>query len=608
MARPQYTRKILCIILCCIFIFSGLGLCSCVQKEGSNQAVLPTEKKLDVLPAEEKVDAPPEVLEKARHKVDESIGFYTNEWYLQDDNGEPVKIKILDSQITNLQFVKRVDIYDRLVGQRVLDGIKSAYEDYYIFSYRLLPDENELKKKRSLSFELDEDGWISFEKITPYTSDSEPGSLFLVVRYVDDKIAEGSDLVRTAEFPDEWCEEYINGRYLDYDGEFTEDTFQIMDEYSFVFTDGEDLRTINIADRKFTLPDYMKETGRKLEYTDYYADYLTHISYERPGVRGQSAGNAGFLMETLNYNMPNTDDALAVVIYMCTDGPWEPKTYRGIVAGSSEKDLLRLYPDDLYYLGKGEASGDNEIYRRNKDFDYAYFYFPKDKTSRDITFYIKDGMVSFIEMISAYERRYVYGGESDSENLVNKQTHEKSEFQVETAAAFFGKIELPWEKIGKPGNTREPYTSQINIKLPRVSDNVSNADAINSNTGLENYLEAVNQFEAGDYSLLYQERLAEYSVDYEVHTWKGAAVLVLNEAYGLVEAGGGRHRTVWYYDCDTGNVISSRQYSKKCGIDEAVIVKQYNDNAEFGIINSVYETNFYIDEAGKIVTFENFDT
>jgi len=91
-------------------------------------------------------------------------------------------------------------------------------------------------------------------------------------------------------------------------------------------------------------------------------------------------------MEALNYNMPDADDALAVVIYMCTDVMWEPETYRGIAVGSSEIDLLRLYPDDLYYLDKGEASGDNEIYQRNKDFD------------------------------SAYERRYVYGGASDFEN------------------------------------------------------------------------------------------------------------------------------------------------------------------------------------------------
>jgi len=60
---------------------------------------------------------------------------------------------------------------------------------------------------------------------------------------------------------------------------------------------------------------------------------------------------------------------------------------------------------------------------------------------------------------------------------------------------------------------------------------------------------------------------------------------MINEAYGIAEAGGGRHRTVWYYDCDTGNVMSSRQYAKKCRVDEVTIIKQYNDSAEFGFIN-----------------------
>lgn len=604
-------RRILCILLCSIFIFFGLGLSGCSQKADGNQAGPPAAQQDDgnqtVLPAEQKVDAPPEVLERAQLRVDEQIGQWTSGWYLLDDNGELAKIKILDSQITNLQFVKRIDVYDRMVGPRVIDGIKSSYEDYYIFSYRLLPDENDLKGKSLSYINLDEGGWISFEKTWHSASDQEaPGDLFLVVRYVDDKITEGSELVRTADFTDAWCEEYIKGRYLDYEEFFSEDAFRVIDEYSFVFNDGEGFRTISLSDRQFALPDYWKETGRKLEYTDAFADYWTKISYKGPA-NFEESGEESFFMTTLNYNMPDAEDALAVVDYMVTDEMWDPETYRGIYAGSSEKDLLRLYPDDLYHLGKDGADyGNSEVLQRNEDFDYAYLYFPKD-TSKNIAFYIRDERVSVIKM-STDSEVYVYGGVNDPENLVIKPANKKSGFQVETAAEFSGEIELPWEKIGMPWNTGEPYTSRVNIRLPRVSDNVSNGDAINSNIGLEHYLEVVSQFEAGDYSLLYQERLAQYSVDYEVHTWNGAAALVINDAYGIAEAGGGRHRTIWYYDCDTGNVLSPRQYAKKCGADEAAIIKQYNGNAGYGFINSVYEANFYIDEAGKIVTFENYDT
>jgi hypothetical protein len=617
-------RKTLYILLCGIFIFSGLWFSGCSQNESGDQSAPSSEEKADASPAlseniadalqalrmEKKVDAPPEVLERAQRTVDESIGFYTNEWYLLDDNGAPAKIKILDSEITNLQFVKRIDVYDRMVGPRVLDGIKSAYEDYYIFSYRLLTDENDLKGKKLSYIKTDGNGWISFEKTEPSRSDPQaPGDLFLVVRYVDDKITEGSELVRTADFSDAWCGEFVKGRYLDYDAEYTEDTFPVIDEYSFIFPDGEDFLQVGICDRQYALPSYVKETGRERYATDDYADYSTRIYYKGTDTIEHSGEKGDFYIHTNNYNMPDADDALAVVNYMCTDRMWSPKTYRGIAVGSSEKDLLRLYPDNLYHLGKDHAEqGYNEISQRNTDFDYAYFYYPEDRTSRDITFYIKDGTVSFIEMIAAFERRYVYGGENDPGNLVIKPANIKSEFKVETAAEFSGEIELPWEELGMAGYQGEPYTARVSIRLPRVSGDVSNGDAINSNMDLEQYLKTVSQLEAGDYSMLYEGRLAEYSIDYEVHKRNGAAALVINMAYGIVEAGGGRHRIVWYYDCDTGNVLSARQYAKKCGAGEAAIIKQYDGSSEFGFVNSVYEANFYIDEAGKIVILENFDT
>jgi hypothetical protein len=592
-------KRILWILLACVLFLSVLGIYSLSKKEGG-------ESDVPVLPKEQKVDASPEVLAEAQQKVDETIQFYTSGWNLLDDNGALAKINILDSEITNLQLAKRVDIYDRLVGQRVIDGIKSAYEEFYYFSYRLLPDANDLAGK-SLSFELDEEGWISFEKTTPYTADLVSGDLILIVSYVDDKIT-GSNVVRIPEFSDPWCEEYLKEHFPDYDADFNEDTYRTIDEYSFVFEDGSEPLRISLNDKQYTLPSYLRLTNRNLEYTDYFADYSALTEYEDRGNLTTSGEIAGFLIETLHYNMPDSKEALAVVIYMGTDRPWGPKTYRGISVGASQRELLRLYPDDLYYLSKARTSDNGQIGKRNRDFDYAYSYYPDDQTSNDITFYIKDGRVSSIEMIKAYERRYVYDGEGSPGKLVNQPVNRKSAFQVETLAEFSKEIELPWEKLGEPSNPEPPYISHVKIRLPKVLDNVPNGDAINANIDLDLYQEVLSQLEAGDDSLLYQERLAEYSIDYEVHTWKNTAALVLNEAYGIVAAGGGRYRTIWYYDNDTGNILSPRQYAKKCGISEAAIIKQYNDNSEYGSISSVYEANFYVDEAGKVITYENFDT
>ena len=293
-----------------------------------------------------------------------------------------------------------------------------AYDDFYFFAYRLLPDKNDLKVKK-LSFQLDDAGWISFAEITPYTADSVTSDLILIVSYADDKIT-ASNVVRIPEFSVLWCEEYLNEHFPDYDEAFSEDTYRSIDEYSFVFQNGSEPLRICLNDKQYTVPSYLKQTSRKQQYTDYFADYSVLTDYEDGRSFSASGEKSGFLIETLNYNLPDSKEALAVVIYMGTDRPWGPKTYRGISVGSSQKELLRLYPDDLYYLSKARASDNGQTSKRNRGFDYAYFYYPDDQTSNDITFYIKDGRVSFIEMIAAYERRNVYDGANQPANLVNQ--------------------------------------------------------------------------------------------------------------------------------------------------------------------------------------------
>lgn len=69
-----------------------------------------------------------------------------------------------------------------------------------------------------MSLDLDDDGWLSFEKVTPYSADSAPGDLVLSVNYTDDKIVWG-DVTRIAAFSDEWCEAYVNDHFPDRDVE-----------------------------------------------------------------------------------------------------------------------------------------------------------------------------------------------------------------------------------------------------------------------------------------------------------------------------------------------------------------------------------------------------
>ena len=372
--------KVLVLLLALILVFSITG---CNNGVAENESLIPSDMK---------VEASDEVIQVALEKVEESISFYSNPWFLLDDKGEPAKIKILDSEITNLQFVYRADVYDKMVGERVVNGIKSAYEDYYIFSYRLLPDQEELQENPNLSFDLDSDGWISFEKITPYTSDVIPGDLFLIVRYMDDVIR-SSDLVRTADFTEAFVKQKVEERYTFYDRGSLESLNIPILEYSFVFP-GEKPVTVTLSGKVPVMPEYLIIDREDDILTGYMADYMTEILYENNGL---------FLMRTLNYGMPDDENFLSFVNYLFTDMAFGPKTFRGIGVGSTEEELLSLYKEDLYYLDKEEAMINNPT---NHDVDYGYFYYPEDGSGRDITFYVRDKKLVFVEMISAYERRY----------------------------------------------------------------------------------------------------------------------------------------------------------------------------------------------------------
>lgn len=97
------------------------------------------------------------------------------------------------------------------------------------------------------------------------------------------------------------------------------------------------------------------------------------------------------------------------------------KTNKDIVVGSTEKELLSAYTDDLYYLDKEEAftgsDGLSAIALIEYDFDYAYMwqpFTPETNELRDITFYIKSGKIVAIEIIEPFELRHVYEYDRDA--------------------------------------------------------------------------------------------------------------------------------------------------------------------------------------------------
>ncbi len=118
----------------------------------------------------------------------------------------------------------------------------------------------------------------------------------------------------------------------------------------------------------------------------------------------------GSLYLTTDFYEP---DDLEYVSFVWTDINGT-KTNLGVGVGSSEKELLTVYTDNLYYLDKRDMEPAYFSLEDTPDyeFEYAYTWQPfTDETNeiRDITFYMKDGAVAAIEMIKPFELRYVYG-------------------------------------------------------------------------------------------------------------------------------------------------------------------------------------------------------
>lgn len=111
-------------------------------------------------------------------------------------------------------------------------------------------------------------------------------------------------------------------------------------------------------------------------------------------------------------------DDLEYVNFIWTDIN-DTKTNLGVGIGSSEKELLITYTDNLYYLDKETMkpvyfSLDNTS---DYEFEYAYTWQPftaETNEIRDITFFVKDGIIVAIEMVEPFELRYVYGFNRDA--------------------------------------------------------------------------------------------------------------------------------------------------------------------------------------------------
>lgn len=205
-----------------------------------------------------------------------------------------------------------------------------------------------------------------------------------------------------------------------YDFRFSEryDT-NITDDFSLILSD----KVSPIRDTLFLFEKYQNELDAVKEYL-YNGDGMVPYMYKRYWY----TFNEGGLMLGTDYYEP---DNVEYISYLWSDVEGA-KTNKNVAVGSTEKELLSAYTDDLYYLDKGEAlsetglsaisiigyqEGNSEALDEDYDFEYAYMwqpFTPETNEIRDITFYIKDGKVTAVEIIQPFELRHVYGYDRDA--------------------------------------------------------------------------------------------------------------------------------------------------------------------------------------------------
>lgn len=125
----------------------------------------------------------------------------------------------------------------------------------------------------------------------------------------------------------------------------------------------------------------------------------------------------GVIIGTHRYEQDNVE----YISYLWTNRPGS-KTITGIEVGSTEESVMEAYPQNLYFIPEGQSEEDALSFKEadifSLDFDYAFAWQPFTTDSneiRDITFYLKDGKVTSIEMMQPFELRYVYGFDNGPE-------------------------------------------------------------------------------------------------------------------------------------------------------------------------------------------------
>ncbi len=324
------------------------------------------------------------------------------------------------------------------------------------------------------------------------------------------------------------------------------------------------------------------------------------------------AGYKRFVLKAQYWGEKDWKIGFENVIYVGTDyvGDANIGSVRGHI-WMNEQELVATYPHDLYVTDKVNPDTHSVINMSKPTKAYIYKD-PAYYTNKDLVYIVKNGAVISMDIASSYEySRYdtAFKLSKPVSNLNNKP----SALDVKTISSYKGEFDvidvLPDYK-DEDLLVGEARLIKVNINVPGVGSKIP--DSAKINRMIANFspytAKIAEELNKGNVKVLAEVDLLGFAaMDYKVYNYNNAAALVIKSEGYLFEAGGGSGYLIIYYDCSTGNIITAREYLKKCGIAEHDLLKlcaekKYTPSFPgYDGVNTAYDVLFAVDDNGEII-------
>lgn len=341
---------------------------------------------------------------------------------------------------------------------------------------------------------------------------------------------------------------------------------------------------------------------------DYTSDYIKVYTFT------DNRGYKNFVLKTQYWGEKDTETGIERICYVGADAIDGAIT--GTIRGPghmSEDELLMRYPHDLFVAT--EINTNAHLALNMSQPTKAYVYKDPNGQSRDLVFIVKNGTVVSMDTAIGYEYSR-YDQRLEHSKPILERNSKPSKLEVSTSASYentFDVLEVFPDYPDADIWVGDDRRIAVNIKVPQVAADVPDSAGINKMiTEFQPYMmRVVDQLNKGNLSVLAEGDLVGHlSMDYQVFNYKNAAALVVEAQGYIFHGGGGNVYLIVYYDCDTGNIMTAREYLKKCGLTEESLLKKWAEESYeplfpgSTVVKSAYDVKFAVNGSGDLMLYQ----